>query len=217
MKYLIFLILSILPIGLVYAEPTPPIKIAQFSAGTLHGWEEKEFDGKTEYAFVLDDVKHAKVLKATSIDGASGLFYEQRIDLKETPFLNWSWKTSSFFKGLDENKKSGDDFTARIYVVIDGGYFFWKTLALNYVWSASHQKGDVWANPFTSNATMVAVEAGEKNLGVWQHNKRNVLKDLKDFIGQDIQYIDAIAIMTDTDNAGLQATTYFGDVFFTSE
>jgi len=193
------------------------IPIAQFSADSLSGWEEKEFDGDTAYSFAFDDETKTNVLKAESHAGASGLFREVRIDLDKTPYLNWSWKTSSAFKGINENEKVGDDFVARIYIVVDGGFFFWKTIALNYVWSSSHQTGDKWDNPFTSNATMYAVESGDDNLGKWQHYKRNIRDDLKQLAGKDEQYIDAIAVMTDTDNTGLSATTYFGDIFFTSE
>jgi len=193
------------------------IPIAQFSAGTLHGWEEKEFEGKTQYSLVRDDALGKTVLKAESHQGASGLFREQKIDLNKTPFLNWSWKTFSHFSSINENKKSGDDFVARIYVVVDGGFFFWKTIALNYVWSSAHQQGEKWDNPFTSNATMYAVDSGIENLGKWQQYKRNVKEDLKNIVGKDTQYIDAIAIMTDTDNSGQSATTYFGDIFFSSE
>jgi len=194
-----------------------PLSIGQFSAGTLHAWQEKEFEGKTQYTLVRDDDLGKTILQAKSSKAASGLFKEIRVDLNKTPYLNWSWKTSSFFKELNENEKAGDDFVARIYVVVDGGYFFWQTIALNYVWSSSHKKGEKWSNPFTSNATMFAVEAGDKSLGQWQQYKRNVQEDLKKLIGKDEQYIDAIAIMTDTDNAGQSSTTYFGDIFFTAE
>ena len=193
------------------------IPIALFSTGTLQGWEEKEFEGKTQYSLVRDDDLKQTVLKAESNHGASGLFREQKIDLNQTPYLNWSWKTSSAFKDINENEKAGDDFVARIYVVVDGGFFFWKTIALNYVWSSSHQKGDKWDNPFTSNATMYAIDSGLKNIGKWQKYKRNIKLDLKNIAGKDTQYIDAIAIMTDTDNSGQSTTTYFGDIFFTSE
>ncbi len=191
--------------------------IGQFSAGTLHGWQEKKFKGFTQYDFVFDDNIQKKVLKATSQAGASGLFFESKIDLAATPWLNWSWRTDSLLKGINENEKNGDDFTARIYVVIDGGFFFWKTLALNYVWSSSHQQGEKWDNPYTANATMFAVASGAQELGRWQQYKRNVRDDLRTLVGKDMRYIDAIAIMTDTDNSGLQATTYFGDITFTSD
>jgi len=193
------------------------ISIGQFSANTLHGWEEKEFVGKTNYSLVRDGELNQTVLKAESNAGASGLFLEKHIDLNKTPYLNWSWKSVSWFENMDETRRSGDDFVARIYVVVDGGFFFWKTIALNYVWSSSHQKGEKWDNPFTANATMFAVESGKENLEKWQHYKRNIHEDLKRLTGKDEQYIDAIAIMTDTDNAGLSATTYFGDIFFSSE
>ncbi len=212
---------AILTLTCIFVAPVfagaEPIPIGQFSAGSLSGWEEKEFEGKTQYVLVNDDVLGKTVLKAESHQGASGLFLEIKIDLNKTPYLNWSWKTSAHFSNINENEKSGDDFVARIYVVVDGGYFFWKTIALNYVWSSSHNAGEKWDNPFTSNATMYAVESGVKNLGKWQQYKRNVKEDLKNIVGKDTQYIDAIAIMTDTDNSGQSATTYFGDIFFTSE
>jgi len=193
------------------------VNIGEFSKASLSGWEEKEFDGDTVYTFTFDDDIKQQVLKAESKAGASGLFREIRIDLNKTPYLNWSWKTSSYFPNINENEKAGDDFTARIYVVVDGGYFFWKTIALNYVWSSSHNTDEKWDNPFTSNATMYAVEAGKEKLGVWQHYKRNIKDDLQRIVGKDEQYIDAIAVMTDTDNSKRNATTYFGDIFFTSE
>ena len=212
----VLLTLTCILIAPVYAG-AEPMPVGQFSAGSLGGWQEKEFEGKTRYTLVSDDTLGKTVLKAESHHSASGLFREIKIDLNQTPYLNWSWKTSSAFKGINENEKSGDDFVARIYVVVDGGFFFWKTIALNYVWSSSHQTGDQWDNPFTSNATMYAVESGVKNLGKWQQYKRNIKEDLKNIVGKDTQYIDAIAIMTDTDNSGQSATTYFGDIFFSSE
>ena len=215
MRKALFIILCVCSVP-AWAGATS-IPIAQFSADTLHGWEEKEFEGKTQYSLVRDDDLKQTVLKAESNHGASGLFREQKIDLNQTPYLNWSWKTSSAFKDINENEKAGDDFVARIYVVVDGGFFFWKTIALNYVWSSSHQKGDKWDNPFTSNATMYAIDSGLKDIGKWQKYKRNIKLDLKNIAGKDTQYIDAIAIMTDTDNSGQSTTTYFGDIFFTSE
>jgi len=191
--------------------------VGQFSAGTLHGWTEKKFKGQTEYALAIDVSNQRSVLQATSSASASGLYFKQRINLQKTPWLNWSWKTNTLLKGLDENTKSGDDFTARIYIVLDGELAFWKTRALNYVWSSSHQAQELWKSPYTPNSTMFAVESDRKNLGTWQHYKRNIRQDIKTFLGKDVRYIDAVAIMTDTDDSGLSAYTAYGDIIFTSE
>ncbi|WP_372880443.1 DUF3047 domain-containing protein [Psychromonas sp.] len=189
--------------------------LGNFSQGNLDNWEEKEFSGQTRYSIVKDSEDTTKsVLKAESNNSASGLFVEKKIDLSKTPYLHWSWKTDKLYKDLNEGKKQGDDFVARIYIVVDGGVFFWKTEALNYVWSSSFREGQVWANPFTANATMFAIESGEKNLGKWLHYSRNVRQDLKRLIGKEERYIDAVAVMTDSDNAGQQATTYYGDIYF---
>ncbi|MCF7820887.1 MAG: DUF3047 domain-containing protein [Mariprofundaceae bacterium] len=195
-----------------------PFYIGRFSNGTLDGWESKSFDGKTIYTLIMDSTSDQKsrMLKASSHNAASGLFRELRIDLRKTPWIHWSWKTEHLFSNINENEKSGDDFVVRLYVIIDGGIFFWNSRTLNYVWSSSHQTGETWPNPYTSNATMLAVESGKARLGQWQHYKRNVYEDLRRLIGKDIRYIDAVAIMTDSDNSGQKATSYYGDIFFTS-
>lgn len=191
------------------------IPIGLFSLGTMTGWQSEVFEGETLYTLVKG--KDKQVLMADSESTASGMVYKQQIDLEQTPWLNWSWKTESVLTGLDETKKTGDDFTARLYVIVDGGLLFWQTHALNYVWSSSHGKGEKWPNPYTSNATMFAVEAGETALGEWQHYSRNVRSDLKHLVGKDIRYIDAVAIMTDTDNSRQKAKAYYGDIFFTDK
>ena len=190
--------------------------IGEFSKGHLTGWQEKEFNGNTGYK-IVNDVNGTNVLQASSHNSASGLFKEQRIDLQKTPYLNWSWKTDALFSGLNEKEKSGDDFVARIYIVIDGGMFVWKTKALNYVWSSTYEKGEFWPNPYISNATIFAVESGREKVGQWLSYKRNVREDLKKVLGKEVRYIDAIAVMTDSDSSGQQATSYYGDVYFSAE
>ena len=192
------------------------LPIGNFSLGDLDGWEVKEFNGKTEYKIVTSD-NGDKVLRTNSNNCASGLFKEKRIDLQKTPYLNWSWKTDALFSGLNEKEKSGDDFVARIYIVIDGGMFVWKTKALNYVWSSTYEKGEFWPNPYISNATIFAVESGREKVGQWLSYKRNVREDLKKVLGKEVRYIDAIAVMTDSDSSGQQATSYYGDVYFSAE
>lgn len=201
----------------IYAADNNNLRIGDFSEGKLSNWIVKEFSGKTEYRIVNDNEDNKnKVLKATTSNAASGLFIEKSIDLQKTPYLHWSWRTEKLYSNLDESTKQGDDFVARIYIVLDGGIFFWKTRALNYVWSSTFRQGQAWPNPFTANATMVAVESGEKNLGKWLQYSRDVRKDLKLFLGKEVRYIDGIALMTDSDNAGQQATTYYGDIYFSA-
>lgn len=189
------------------------IEIGRFSEGDLSGWEAEDFKGDTLYQPV--ELESRKVLQAISRAAASGLFKKQRIDLYQTPYLNWQWRIDQRLSGLNEREKSGDDYAARVYVVVSGGWTFWKTLAINYVWSGSEKKGNIWPNAFAgNNAMMLAVRDSTDKAFTWYAEKRNVLEDLKTLFGKEIRYIDAVAIMTDTDNAGGHAESYYGDLFF---
>jgi hypothetical protein len=192
------------------------IRVGSFSSGSLVGWKNKEFKDKTDY--VLTKLDGVNVLKADSNAAASGLFYEQRIDLEKTPVMNWRWRIESRLVNADEKAKSGDDFAARVYVVVSGGLVFWKTRAINYVWATSSAKDTAWPNPFAGDhAMMFAARSSQDKTGTWYTEKRNIRDDFKKLIGEDVRYIDAVAIMTDTDNAKGRTTAYYGDIYFTPE
>ncbi len=198
----------------VEANDSTNIAIGKFSESSLEGWQEKSFSGSTDYQFVT--VKNKSVLRAESNGSASGLFYEKEIDLKKTPVINWSWKVDKVLKGLQETTKKGDDYPARVYVVFSGGIFFWKTRAINYVWSNNQKIGTTWPNAYTGNAQMIAIRTGDARAGQWINEKRNIREDYKQLYGEDIDSADAIAIMTDTDNSGGHAVSYYGDIYLSS-
>jgi len=181
----------------------------------INAWEKQVFSGVTSYE--LHEIDGRQVLQAISKQSASGLVREIEVDLTKTPYMNWSWKVDSILSDVEETKQSGDDYAARVYVVISDGFFFWQTRALSYVWASKQAKGSTWPNAFTGKATMVAVESGEDSVGEWVEEKRNVLDDINNLLGIDATRIDAVAIMTDTDNCRQSATAYYGDIFFTSE
>lgn len=191
------------------------LMVGKFSQNSIQGWQEKSFSGDTEYRLVEQDGR--RVLRAVSNAAASGYAREIRVDLNKTPYLNWSWKVTAPLQGLDERTRPGDDYAARIYIVLDGGIFFWNTRALNYVWSGSQAIGSSWPNAFSDHAVLLAVESGTEHAGQWREYKRDLRQDLKDYLGVTPQYIDAVAIMTDTDNSGLSATAYYGDIWFSAD
>jgi len=189
--------------------------VAHFSAGSLHEWQEKSFVGNTRYQFVTDAGRQS--LEASANGTASGLFREITIDLNKTPYLNWSWWGDGVLQGNDEKLKSGDDYPVRIYVVVSGGFFFWRTRAINYVWSNSQPLDSHWPNAYTRRAAMVAVRSGAEQSGQWMSEKRNVREDFRRLFGNDIDQIDAVAIMSDSDNSGGQVRARYGDIFFSSQ
>ena len=205
MKTLAILSLALLLTSAASAENRLPI--GEFSRNSLAGWESKSFKHQTDYS--LQDLDGTTVLRAVSDDAASGLYKEQRIDLEQTPYLNWSWRISKRLQGLNEQSKPGDDYAARVYVIVSGGLAFWRTRAVNYVWAGSTSKDTVWPNAFAGErAMMLALRGPEAPLNAWLQEKRNVQADLKKLLGEDIRYIDAVALMSDTDNSGGQVLAY---------
>ena len=143
MRRLFITLMTVLAVQNSVAEIKLPL--GEFSRSRLDGWEHKSFKGETRYELqALDGVV---VLNADSRAAGSGLFKEQRIDLEKTPFLNWSWRIVNRLSGLNEQSKAGDDYAARIYVVVKGGLAFWQTKAINYVWAGSTAKNTVWPMP----------------------------------------------------------------------
>ena len=188
------------------------IAIGQFSKDDLSGWKEKIFDGETVYK--IKQLEEKSVLESYSSNSASGLFKKVEIDLRKTPFINWSWKVKDTLDMDDERAKSGDDFSARIYVVFSDGPFFWQTKTLNYVWANQAKVGDHWSNPYTKNAQMLAIQTGNQHSDQWQMERRNVLEDIQTIFGKSVKEIKAIAIMTDTDQTDATAQAWFCDIWF---
>tara|TARA_R110000824_G_scaffold52692_3_gene146068 strand:+ start:59147 stop:59803 length:657 start_codon:yes stop_codon:yes gene_type:complete len=186
--------------------------IGLFSEGDLSGWEEETFSGNTLYQLVQD--QHGQSLMASTSGSASGLFREINIDLTQTPYLNWSWKIENIYNGNDEQSKAGDDYPVRIFVVVSGGLFFWNTKALNYAWSSNQAEQTQWESAVTRNAMMLAIRSGDEEAGEWLKEKRNIREDFQKLFGVDVTSIDAIAIMSDSDNTGQSAVAYYGDIFF---
>lgn len=212
-KISVFYILMLLSVAIRAEETSEKLMIGSFSSGSLDHWESKKFKGQTKYQLV--DLAGARVLKAESANSASGLFKEQRIDLQKTPVVNWRWRIENQLGNINEQAKSGDDYAARVYVVISGGLTFWRTRAINYVWASTSPAGKIWPNAFAGDhAMMIALRSSSDQIGTWYTEKRNILADLKQQFGEGIRYIDAVAIMTDTDNAQGKVTAYYGDIYF---
>lgn len=212
MKKLPFLM--ILATQNVFAESNLPL--GEFSRNQLDGWEKQSAEGETQYQ--LEAMGDLTVLKANSQASASGLLKEQRVDLEKTPYLNWSWRIANHLEGLSEQSKSGDDYAARVYVVVKGDLAFWQTKAINYVWASNTAKETIWPNAYAGEQLMMlALRGPEATLNVWQSEKRNVRNDLHKLFGKDIRYIDAVALMTDTDNSQSQASAFYGDIWFSTD
>lgn len=188
------------------------LPVSDFGGAGLVGWEPESFAGLTDYRVVGWEGR--EVLRAESRGAASGLVCQIQVDLDQTPLIRWSWRVEQPLGGLAERTREGDDYAARIYLVQSGGALFWRTRAVNYVWSGSQAAGASWPNAYTDRACMIAVRGKGDETGTWYREERDVRADFRRCFGIEIGEVDAVALMTDTDNSGGEAVALYGEIRF---
>lgn len=180
----------------------------------LTEWNEKIFKGKVLYSVKVDRIDG--YLNAYSKNAASGIFYETRFDPRKQPIVSWKWKVIKF-----PDKKEGlyahggwierDDYAARFYVIFPS-FIFTRTKCLEYVWDKNIPNGAIMTSPYHKNIKIIVAESGDKNLGNWVYEKRNIYEDFKKIFGYSPGKVGAIAIMTDTDNTISTAETDYDEI-----
>jgi hypothetical protein len=211
MKLSVFSALLLIAIPTIARADT--ITVSRFESEGLSGWERKSFIGETEYSHAYDTGVSA--VKAHSKSAASGMFRKIQANPLQYRYLRWKWKISEPLHNDAEKSKAGDDYSARVYVVFPG-FFFWQTRAINYVWASRLPREEAFPNPYTRNVQMVVVESGAEKKGTWVTEQRDVLADYRRFFGGEPRKLGAIAIMSDTDNTGGEVTAWYGDITLSS-
>lgn len=191
------------------------ILVGDFARDGLNGWEPIQFKGETQYRLVDDQGVIA--LHAQSRGTASGLVRKIKVDLTQTPVLRWRWRVEDTLRNNNERDKRGDDYPARIYVILKSGFLSLRKQSLNYVWSSHQRNGTTWPNAFTEHNQMIALRSGNELKGVWLSEQRNVREDFERLFGHDAPEVYAVALMTDTDNTGQSAAAWYADIRFTAE
>ncbi len=181
----------------------------------LTGWEKRIFSKPTDYSIINED--NSTVLKAVSNNSASMLYKKVKIDLNATPYLNWQWKISNIYNGINEQTRNGDDYPARIYIAIKSKNGNIYPRALTYVWSNHSKKLSHWKNPYSNLVTMLAVESGDLLSNQWVTEKRNLQQDLFTYFNEHIDRIEGIAVMSDSDNTHLSTTGFYRNIFFSDQ
>lgn len=181
------------------------------------GWQERVFAGSTTYEVIYNNNKGSDTLKASANGTASMLYKVADINLTQTPFIQWDWKVSNTYKHKNERHRKGDDFPARVYIAIasKSGSIFPR--ALTYVWSSNSAPLSSWKNPYSNAVVMLSLQNGEVNSRQWVSEKRNLKDDLAQLFGEDIENIKGIAVMTDADNTGASAVSFYRNLRFTQQ
>ena len=191
------------------------IKVLNFTKDELSNLEVRKVRGaknKTIYTIGLNE--NGNFLKAVADNAASGLGKEVKIDLNKTPFINITWKIEKDLSGIKENTKKGHDFAARVFAVKKTGATPLSNRAINYVFSSNNEIGFSSPSPYTKKSIDNVLASTKKNLDEWVTVKANVKEDFKRFHDLDVDELDGLAIMSDTDNSKMKAIAYYQNIYF---
>ena len=210
-----FIITTLLMSSIGYSNE---VKIFDFTEEELAGLEVRKVRGAdNETVYTVGSNENGNFLKAVADNAASGLGKEIKIDLNKTPFINITWKIEQDLPGIKENTKKGHDYAARVFAVKKTGATPLSNRAINYVFSSNNNVGMNWPSPYTKKSIDNVLATTKDNLNEWVTVKANVKEDFKKFHDLDVNELDGLALMVDTDNSKMKAVTYYQNIFFSAD
>jgi len=194
------------------------VKVFEFSKTELSELKVRKVrgaDNKTVYS--IGSNENGNYLKAVAENAGSGLGKEIKIDLNKTPFINITWKIEQDLSGINEKTKKGHDFAARVFAVKKTGATPLSNRAINYVFSSNVEVGENWPSPYTKKSIDNVLSTTKENLNKWVTVKANVKEDFKKFHDLNVDELDGLAIMSDTDNSKLTSVAFYQNIYFSED
>ena len=191
------------------------INVFEFTKEEIKALKVRKIKGKTTYTLGFNE--NGNYIKAEAEGKASGLGKELKINLLKTPFINITWKVEKDLPGIIENSKKGHDYAARVFVVKKTGTTALSNRAINYVFSSNNSVGKNWPSPYTKKSIDYVLSTTKEHRDQWVTVKANVREHFKKLHDLDVNELNGVALMTDTDNSKLKAVSYYQNIYFSSE
>jgi hypothetical protein len=190
--------------------------------GIPEGWKLMKHNGTPNMRLVKsEDAYYLNLI----CDNQSGFGVEKviRVNLKEYPYLNWTWSAVKLPHGGDIRKASTDDQVLQIYVVLPATGFpsSINTPILTYIWDNEAPKGTSVRSPkpFLRKIRYLVVRNKQDKLGQWYKEKRNVYEDYKRIFkdvegGEPRGPIHGLRLYINSQNTKSNAEGYIGEIYF---
>ncbi len=214
-KFIILLFSLLIFSKFSFAESVKVFEFTKTELSQLKVRKVRGADNKTVYS--IGSNENGNYLKAVAENAGSGLGKEIKIDLNKTPFINITWKIEQDLSGINEKTKKGHDFAARVFAVKKTGATPLSNRAINYVFSSNVEVGENWPSPYTKKSIDNVLSTTKENLNKWVTVKANVKEDFKKFHDLNVDELDGLAIMSDTDNSKLTSVAFYQNIYFSKD
>lgn len=210
-----FFKLALIICFLILPVKAETVKVFEFTNEEFKELKVRKVKGETSWS--LGSNENGNYIRAEAEGTGSGLGKEVIIDLNKTPFINITWKVEKNLSGILENSKKGHDYAARVFVVKKTGSTALSNRAVNYVFSSNNNVGDTWSSPYTKKSIDYVLATTLNNDNKWVSVKTNVKEDFKKLHNLDVNELNGVAIMTDTDNSKKKAVAYYQNIYFSAD
>jgi len=217
----------LLAAGELHSLPEEYVAVARYRSprlvnGVPEGWTLMRHSGTPNINLVREgDACYVKMKS----DPRSGFGIERqvRVDLKEYPYLNWTWRATKLPQGGDVRKSGTDDQVLQIYVVLPATGFpqTINTPILTYIWDNEAPKGISVRSPkpLLRKIRYLVVRNKTDHLGNWYTEKRNVYEDYKRIFrdihgGEPLGATHGVRFYINSQNTRSYAEGYIGEMYF---
>jgi hypothetical protein len=181
--------------------------------GAPPGWTVREFSGHGSVELIRSDGRLAARLRTERASVA--IHRDVVVEVREFPYLSWSWKVTKLPPGGDVREAARDDEGAQVYVIFPR----WPSPrtasdVLGYVWDSRAPVGTRLKHPRAPNVRIVVVESGPSRLNQWRSYERNLAADYAALFGRQPPRAGKVAVMVDSNDTRGDAEALFGDLMF---
>ena len=187
--------------------------------GIPSGWIGEAFGRRADYDFTAEQQADGRVLHLVSRNEHSTIARDitGKVNLKETPILEWSWKATILPTGGDLRRKETTDIAAQLYVIWPRFPGLLRSRIIGYVWDAATPATTIVKSQKTGTVTFIVMRSGAKDLGKWLTERRNLAEDYTKIFGEIPDDPKAITISIDSNDTQSTAESFMGPIVFRSQ
>ena len=190
-------------------------KLSVGGKGIPDAWKGQNW-GSPAYDMTIVEDGGKKVLHMKSKNEGSTISKDikGKVNLKDTPILEWRWKAVVLPKDGNSCVKATDDQGAQMYVVWPRFPEPVRSQIIGYVWDTTATLGTICKSEKTGTVTYVIVRSGTAELGKWHTERRNVREDYRRIYGSEPDGPGAVSVAIDSNDTGSSSESFIGSIVF---
>ena len=216
----VLVVLALAVAAVVAAQPAAVVvedwsKVPAGTKGVPPEWKPQQW-GSPAYDFIVVNDSGKRVIHLKSKNEGSTISKEVKgkVNLKETPILEWSWKAVVLPKGGNSCVKATDDQAVQVYVAWPRFPEAVRSRIIGYVWDTTQSVGTICKSEKTGTVTYVVLRSGAAEAGKWLTERRNVCEDFKKIYGEECDSPGAVSISIDSNDTDSHAESFVGSILF---